>query len=82
MAPGIGLALRRVLGGDEHRPLGVCREWVGDAAKESTADGPPAALAADNQASLIKRKGVDYQAFSVDAGGGTRTPKGITPTGS
>ena len=24
----MGLALRRVLGGDEHRPLGVCREWL------------------------------------------------------
>ncbi|MCW3026821.1 MAG: hypothetical protein JWN81_32, partial [Solirubrobacterales bacterium] len=35
MAPGIGSALRGVLGGDEHRPLGVCRECVGDAAEES-----------------------------------------------
>ena len=34
MAPGMGLARRRVLGGDEHRPLGVCRECVGDAAEE------------------------------------------------
>ena len=52
MAPGLGLALRRVLRGDEHRPLGVCRECVGDAAEESAADGAPAALAADNQSGV------------------------------
>ena len=52
MAPGLGLALRRALGGDEHRPLGVCRECVGDAAEESAADGAPAALAADNQSGV------------------------------
>jgi hypothetical protein len=34
MAPGMGLALRRALRGDEHRPLGVCRECVGDATEE------------------------------------------------
>ena len=37
MAPGMGLARRRVLGCDEHRPLGVCREGVGDAAEETAA---------------------------------------------
>ena len=52
MAPGVGWALRRVLGGDEHRPLGVCGECVGDAAEESTAYGAPAALAADNQSGV------------------------------
>src|SRR3984893_7065871 len=52
MAPGIGLALRRVLGGDEDRPLGVYGEFVGDAAEEGTADGAPAALAADNQSGV------------------------------
>ena len=52
MAPGMRLALRRVLRGDEQRPLGVCRECVGDAAEESAADGAPAALAADNQSGV------------------------------
>jgi len=52
------LTLRRVLGGDEHRPLGVCRECVGDAAEESAADGAPAALAApgveERRSQLVK----------------------------
>jgi hypothetical protein len=52
MAPGMCLALRRVLRGDEHRPLGMCRECAGDAAEESAADGAPAALAADNQSGV------------------------------
>src|ERR1700684_2724227 len=42
----------RVLGCDEHRPLGVCRERGRDAAEESAADGAPAALAADNQSGV------------------------------
>ena len=52
MARGIGLALRRVLRGDEHRPLGMCGECVGDAAEESASDGAPATLAADNQSGV------------------------------
>jgi hypothetical protein len=52
MAPGLGLALRRALRGDEQRPLGVCRQCVGDATEESAADGAPAALAADNQSGV------------------------------
>src|ERR1700747_510854 len=51
-ALGVCLALRRVLRGDEERPLGVCRECVGDAAEQSAADGAPAALAADNQSGV------------------------------
>jgi hypothetical protein len=52
MPPGTGLALRRALRGDEHRPLGVCRECVRDATEQSAADGAPAALAADNQSGV------------------------------
>src|SRR5205807_9425647 len=52
MAPGPSLALRRALRGDEHRPLGMCRECVGDATEESAAAGAPAALAADNQSGV------------------------------
>jgi hypothetical protein len=52
MASGLGLALRRALRGDEHRPLGVCRECVGDATEESAAHGAPAALATDNQSGV------------------------------
>src|SRR6185312_10770992 len=52
MAPGPGSALRRALRRDEHRPLGVCRERVGDATEESAADGATAALAADNQSGV------------------------------
>ena len=43
MAPGKDFGLRRVLRGNERRPLGVCRQCVGDAAEESAADGAPAA---------------------------------------
>src|SRR6266403_4303201 len=46
------MTLRRVLRGDEHRALGVCRECVGDAAEERAADGAAAALAADNQSGV------------------------------
>src|SRR5690348_10213200 len=46
------LALRRVLGRDKHRALGMCRECMGDAAEESTADNAPAALAADNKSGV------------------------------
>ena len=63
------MALRRVLGRDEHRPPGACREGVGDAAEESAGDRAPAALAADNESSVnllsdvIDRLGAD----SVDS---------------
>jgi hypothetical protein len=36
MAPRSGSALRRVLRGDEHRPLGVCGECLGDAGTATT----------------------------------------------
>ena len=52
MAPSTGLALGRVLGGDEHRPLGVCGERVRDATEESAADRTPATLPADNQSGV------------------------------
>jgi hypothetical protein len=39
MAPGLGLALRRALRGNDQRPVGVCRECVGDATEKSAADG-------------------------------------------
>jgi hypothetical protein len=52
MAPRKRLVLRRVLRGDEHRPLGVRREGVGDAAEKSAGDGAAAALAADDKSGV------------------------------
>src|ERR1700726_2280155 len=82
MALAMCLALRRVLGGDEHRPLGVCRECVGDAAEESAADGAPAALAADNESGvnllgdLIDRPGHGFVGLRDSCGGVVTTLAG------
>jgi hypothetical protein len=52
MAPRTGSALRRVLGDDEHRPLGVRRECAGHAAEQSAVNRAPAALAAGHQSGV------------------------------
>jgi hypothetical protein len=41
-----------VLGRDEQRPPGACREGAGDAAEKSIAHWTPAALTADNESSV------------------------------
>ena len=82
MAPGKDLALRRVLGGDEHRPLGVCRKGVRDAAEESAPDRASPPLPAHNQSGvdlfsdLIDRRGHRFVGPRGPSGGVVATPAG------